>query len=153
MEEYFQNNPKSGSFNQSNRGYPNVSLMALNMYIITSGRSSYVYGEISTPAFATMVSPKERTQSNSSTAFCTNSEGDSSCALGNICIRYPQSFLNSCAGLGFHAAKGWDPVTCLGSINFEAFLKILEHLREAEGIDQGEGESEGEEMRRSLRAR
>ena len=86
-------------------------------------------------------------------------EGDNSCALGYISY---YSHPNCCAGLGFPAAEGWDPVTGLGSINFEAFLKFLENLGEAEGISgQGGGKSGGkvqygivgEQMRRSLRAR
>ena len=170
MEEYFELNPKSGAFNQSNRGYPDVSLMAFNFQSVTGGRSSFVYGGIGINAFAAMVSlvnAARVSRGKGPIGFLNGilysfyslfahdiTEGDNSCAAG-----YSP---NCCAGLGFQAAEGWDPVTGLGSINFEAFLKFLENLGEAEGVGgQGGGQSGGdgqygiedEQMRRSLRAR
>ena len=50
-------------------------------------------------------------------------EGDNSCSGVT-----PFATVNCCEGLGFQAARGWDPVTGLGSINFQAFVEFLKDL-------------------------
>ena len=45
-------------------------------------------------------------------------QGDNSCS-----VVLASGAPNCCNGLGFQAAKGWDPVTGWGSINFHAFLE------------------------------
>ena len=49
--------------------------------------------------------------------------GDNQCsALYEDCGYYNCYYYNTCCSTGFYATSGWDPVTGLGSVNFDAFL-------------------------------
>jgi tripeptidyl-peptidase-1 len=127
--------PVSG-YNSNGRGYPDVSLMG-NLYAIyVNGVLSGVSGtSASAPAFAGMVAlvNAARLANNNATLGWINPS----------LYKYYQSFIlnditsgnnlsgqksgsscNTCSQ-GFYTATGWDPVTGLGSINFENFYKTF----------------------------
>lgn len=135
VNEYFEQYPPNGMFNQNGRGYPDVSLLGHNYAIVIGGKLYSVSGtSASTPTFAGMVSlvNAARLREGKGPIGFLNiilyeshhhyandiTVGNNSCSSNGIC----------CKDLGFNATKGWDPVTGLGSINFKAFMKYLKSL-------------------------
>ncbi len=117
------------------RGYPDVSLAANNYVIVESGHYSAVSGtSASAPVFAAMVSLVNagRLAAGKSALGWINpalytyahqfandvTVGENNCAGKN-------EYAVLCCSQGFHASKGWDPVTGLGSINFDKFNQTL----------------------------
>jgi tripeptidyl-peptidase-1 len=112
-------------FNASGRGFPDVAAYGENVTIITGGQLAPVAGtSCATPIFASVIALLN----------------DRLIAAG----RSPLGFLNpwlyanahgltditdgsnpGCGTMGFPAAVGWDPVTGLGSPNFDSLLATL----------------------------
>ena len=140
VQSYFMQQPYSGAFNRDGRGYPDVSLLGFNYESVIGGVNYAGSGtSASAPVFAAMVSLVNAARlsrglgplgflnillySSHGNFINDITEGDNSCsAVSNSGVA------NCCEGLGFQAARGWDPVTGLGSINFEAFLEFLTNL-------------------------
>jgi len=130
--------PPVGTYNASGRGYPDVSILGHNYVIEDGGQLSAGSGtSASAPVFAGMISliNSQRLAAGKSAlgflnpilyqtatanpeAFHDITQGKNNCCAGNpgqqVCCQY-----------GFTAAPGWDPLTGLGSINFDTFAKIL----------------------------
>ena len=136
VNSYFSQIPMKGSLNAEGRGYPDVSLMGFHYEFVVGG-VNYVASEASaTPVFAAMVSLVNAARLSTGKGpigflnpllyssyrnFANDiTEGDNSCSSITF-FGEP----NCCEGLGFQAARGWDPVTGVGSINFQAFLEFL----------------------------
>ena len=144
VKAYFAQHSYPGLLNPEGRGYPDVSLLGFNYETVIGGMNYAVSGtSASAPVFAAMVSLVNAARiANgkgpigflnillySSYGNFTHdiTEGDNSCSsvtsFGTV---------NCCEGLGFQAARGWDPVTGLGSINFQAFVEFLKDLSPVE---------------------
>eukprot|EP00968_Pinguiococcus_pyrenoidosus_P016348 scaffold1569_cov266-Pinguiococcus_pyrenoidosus.AAC.6 len=126
--------PPSSFFNQSGRGYPDISAFGTNVPIIQQGEIQITGGtSASTPIVAAMVSllNDERIKlgmpplgflnpilyelaKTCSDCFLDIESGENDCDQSN-----------NCCPAGFKAAPGWDPVTGLGSLNFRAILREL----------------------------
>jgi hypothetical protein len=123
-------------YNSVGRGYPDVSALAASYPVILGGNLTVLYGtSASTPVVSAMVSlvnaARKKLQKsslgwinpslyklNQSFILKDITSGNNSCvALATVC----------CAQ-GFHATKGWDPLTGLGSINFTAFKEVFAGL-------------------------
>jgi len=120
--------PMAG-YTATGRAYPDIALLAHSYKIYVGGRLAIVDGtSASTPVFAGMISflnTERRRKGMPLVGWLTPS-----------LYQYAPSFVkditignNKCTALetmccheGFYAAPGWDPVTGLGSIDFQAFL-------------------------------
>ena len=120
-------------FFKLSRGYPDVSLLAHNYLIMMNGIIAPVDGtSASTPTMAAFVSlvNAERLNRGMSTMGWINpflyqysSEFVFDITSGyNKCTATFDTTPQVCCKEGFNATKGWDPVTGLGSINYEKFL-------------------------------
>lgn len=124
--------PPLNLFNSKGRAYPDVALMGYGYEVYANSRVSYECGtSASAPVFAAMIAiinSRRKSMGLSSVGFinpalysiATNANfssvfndiivGENNCPSGSgkVCCEY-----------GFYAAHGWDPVTGLGSVNFE----------------------------------
>lgn len=137
INEYFvkvQNTPqtpKSG-YNRYGRGYPDISLLAYRYSIIVGGIIRYVSGT-SASVFTGIVSsinaqrkakgwpvlgwlnPALYANTSSSLIKKDITMGNNNCvAYGTVCCLE-----------GFSATNGWDPVTGLGSIDYQQFANVF----------------------------
>jgi tripeptidyl-peptidase-1 len=127
----------SGFFNTDGRGIPDVSLLGFNYDIIVGGVHESVSGtSASTPAFAAMVSLvnaarfaagygpigflNQMLYTDSVTFIRDITSGDSSCQASD-----GYSLPVCCGNDGWKASSGWDPITGLGSVDFQAFIDIF----------------------------
>jgi len=113
------------AYNASSRGYPDVSAAAVNITTFTNGQVFNNGGtSASAPLFAalvTLVNEERLSAGKKSIGF-----------LNPTLYAHPDMFRdvvsgnNSGCGLaGFQAAKGWDPVTGLGSPRWTRFREVL----------------------------
>ena len=120
------------------RGYPDVSLLAHSYLVMINGNLSAVDGtSASTPTMAAFISlvNAERLKRGMSTMGWINpflyqyssqfaydiTSGYNKCtALFREYSGGPR--INTCCKEGFNATTGWDPVTGLGSVDYESFL-------------------------------
>jgi len=136
---------KFWTFNKSKRGYPDVSLLGHNYKVVINGYFHSVDGtSASAPvmaAFVSLVNAQRLKQGKPlmgfinpfiykySSSFINDiTSGDNKCSalycssyIYYFNSRYCKEYNNTCCKEGFHATKGWDPVTGLGSIDFENF--------------------------------
>ena len=135
VANYFSQYSPAGSYNSGGAGVPDVSLLSYNYEIVFFGINTVGSGtSASAPLFAAMVSlvnaARLKAGKNSigflniilysSYGNFTNdiTEGINNCAASStaaIC----------CNGKGFNASRGWDPITGLGSVNFDTFSTFL----------------------------
>ena len=119
-------------YSSSGRGYPDVSLLAHRYLIIMAGTARYVDGtSASAPVFGAMVSlvNQRRKAAGKSLMGWINpflyqysSHFTNDITVGkNNCGRVSSTSTYTCCDEGFYAASGWDPLTGLGSINFQKF--------------------------------
>lgn len=126
-------------FNSRGRGYPDVSLVGHDYAIILGGKLTSESGtSASTPAFAAMVTHvnAERMVAGKSPLGFLNqvlygapsdmyndiTEGENYCAAG----RPPKVI---CCDEGFNSTVGWDPVTGLGTVNYDIMRDYLLSLK------------------------
>lgn len=144
IKEYFANLPTSktpvSGYNKKGRGYPDVSLVAVNYVVILNGEETLVGGtSAAAPVFAGMVSlvnGARLKKGKSSLGFLNpalyklSSKFINDITSGsNKCAPGPTSKSASvCCSQGFEATRGWDPVTGLGSVDFEKFMETLVQL-------------------------
>ncbi|KIK68221.1 hypothetical protein GYMLUDRAFT_154174 [Collybiopsis luxurians FD-317 M1] len=114
-----------GLYNRTGRGYPDVSAQGEKIQIFLSGEVASVKGtSASSPIFASIV------------ALLNDelmSKGRSSLGFLNPWIyAHPEAFHDiksgsnpGCGTKGFPALEGWDPVTGVGSPNYQAMRKAL----------------------------
>jgi len=121
--------PVSG-YSTTGRGYPDVALMAKYYQTIIGGKTYYLSGTVvAAPVFAAMVSlvNAARLKIGRSTLGFLNpalyayngsfandiTSGDNKCTTIQCCTQ------------GFYTAKGWDPVTGFGSVDFTKFYNLF----------------------------
>ncbi|CAF1285942.1 unnamed protein product [Didymodactylos carnosus] len=138
IDDYFQIGidtlPPVTFFNNSNRAYPDLSLLAFNYMIKMNGnQDTAVDGtSASTPAIAGLFSSinDRRLQYNMKPLGFLNP------LLYQLAEIYPEVFYDitkggnncnrlTCCKYGFSAQKGYDPVSGLGSINYDRLMKLL----------------------------
>eukprot|EP01039_Chlorochromonas_danica_P007525 gene7525-8323_t len=145
VTNYFNTvSPKPQNGYGSGRGYPDISMMGNNYFIITNQSINAVSGtSASAPVFAGVVSlansvRKAKGQSslgflnpllyaNASLFVMDITVGNNSCTSASSSSVVGDTFVYSgvCCSEGFVASAGWDPVTGLGSVNVEKFLHLV----------------------------
>eukprot|EP00656_Telonema_subtile_P049634 TRINITY_DN6209_c0_g1_i2.p1 TRINITY_DN6209_c0_g1~~TRINITY_DN6209_c0_g1_i2.p1 ORF type:complete len:240 (+),score=56.29 TRINITY_DN6209_c0_g1_i2:1107-1826(+) len=118
---------------KTGRGYPDVGLAGHNYPTIVGGQVSIGSGtSASTPVFAAMVSRVNSARiaagkptlgflnpalyaSNASSIYNDVTSGENNCAAQ----------AQVCCSEGFYAAKGWDPLTGFGSVDFAKFKQLM----------------------------
>jgi len=130
-------------YNQSGRGYPDVSVVGLNILLYVGGQPAFVGGtSASAPIFASIVNliNEKRLAAGKSTLGFINP----------TLYKNPQAFTDvsylvsvvyalltrqittgsnpGCNTNGFNATKGWDPVTGIGTPKFSKLLDVFMDL-------------------------
>eukprot|EP00696_Hemimastix_kukwesjijk_P005903 gnl/Hemi2/17514_TR5790_c0_g1_i1.p1 gnl/Hemi2/17514_TR5790_c0_g1~~gnl/Hemi2/17514_TR5790_c0_g1_i1.p1 ORF type:complete len:847 (-),score=267.78 gnl/Hemi2/17514_TR5790_c0_g1_i1:87-2582(-) len=130
-------------FNPQGRGYPDVSAAGHSYIEVAEGEFSFVDGtSASAPLFAGMLSllndyllsEHGKTLGYVTPLLYQMAHTYPACfndvVLGNnACGETIVSFEPNCCEYGFSASTGWDPVTGLGSPNFEAMLAFLKQQK------------------------
>ncbi|EIW75859.1 tripeptidyl peptidase A [Coniophora puteana RWD-64-598 SS2] len=116
----------AGMYNASGRAYPDVSAQGVNYLVYIAGQPHNVSGtSAATPAFAAIVSMLNdaRLRAGKSSLGFLNPilYGNASVALNDV----TEGNNPGCATPGFNATKGWDPVTGLGTPNFEKLKDVV----------------------------
>ena len=110
---------------QSVRGYPDVSANGANYVVASEGGFSLVYGtSASTPTFGAVITLINEQRAN---------KGKKSVGFINPTLYANPGMLNDitggsndgCGTSGFLAVPGWDPVTGLGTPNYERMLEVF----------------------------
>eukprot|EP01132_Coremiostelium_polycephalum_P003186 gene3186-3990_t len=128
--------PSSNFFNSSNRGFPDISALGHNYYILLGGSGMQVDGtSCSSPVIGGMVAMLNSYRLNNGKptlgfinqllyqAYASNPAIYNDITTGNnFCTE------NCCAKTGYTATKGWDPVTGLGTPNFKLLLAYVQSL-------------------------
>lgn len=131
---YLANNikfPDSKLFNPSGRGFPDVSVLGFNYLVASGGKVHPESGtSASTPVFASMlaiINSRRNSKnlppvgfvnpalysfaSHQTDIFHDITVGENNCAASHA--------TPNCCPMGFLATAGWDPITGLGSVDFE----------------------------------
>jgi len=140
--------PAAG-FDTSGRGYPDVAVAGHSYEVIIGGKVQSVDGtSCSSPAFAAMISlinAKRKTEgkmplgflnhmlyaTSTAAAFNDITTGNNRCTANGQTREWSKSGRNfgilppTCCCEGFDAAEGWDPVSGLGSVNFQKLAQAL----------------------------
>ncbi|KAF7187867.1 Aorsin, partial [Pseudocercospora fuligena] len=114
-----------GTFNASGRAYPDVALLGANVTMVDQGKVVVSGGtSAAAPLFAAMISrinDERLLAGKKAIGF-----------LNRILYEHPEVFNDitegsnpGCGTAGFEAAKGWDPVSGLGSPNFSQLRSLL----------------------------
>jgi len=132
--------PPAAQYNGAGRGYPDVALLGHNYDVCIAGQFYQVSGtSASTPTVAgmiTLINDARLSEGKSPLGFLNPSLYD---LAGNATAAPPFNDIttgenNCCAGdqgqetcckWGFYAAKGWDPLTGWGSIDYANLLSLL----------------------------
>eukprot|EP01038_Epipyxis_sp_PR26KG_P012692 gene12692-17018_t len=126
--------PSITGYNTVGRGYPDISLLANYYTLIVDGQTVISSGtSVSAPVFAgmiTLINAERKNLNLGSVGFLNPSlykynttfvkditDGDNKCTAGSTCCTQ-----------GFSGAKGWDPVTGLGAVNFNKLKTLLVSL-------------------------
>lgn len=149
LKSYFSNNKESWGpwkdlFVKTGRGFPDVALQAANYRVVLAGKAYLIGGtSASAPAFAGLVGllNDERIASGKkplgflnpllyspsvAKTFTDITKGRSTGCDGTRFGKTPIDGNPAIVpGAGWDAVKGWDPVTGLGSPNFDALRKVL----------------------------
>jgi len=129
--------PDASNFNQSNRGFPDVSALGHNFLIALGSEWTGVDGtSCSSPVFGAVVSLLNdwRLNNNKTTLGFLNPVLYQAAAADVTTFKDIITGNNKCTEAccstqGFEATKGWDPVTGLGTPNFPALLKFVQSLK------------------------
>lgn len=119
-------------FSKENRGYPDISALANNFLVVANKKFFAISGtSAACPVVAGMVSliNSERLRRGDSTVGWLN---PSLYMLHKHFVNDIQDGMNRCIGgrmfccpQGFYCNSGWDPVTGLGSLDFDKFLSTM----------------------------
>jgi len=145
VAEYFKAGvqyPPIGYFNRSGRGFPDVGAIGHNLLIYTEGGAQPVGGtSASSPIFASIlallnVASIEKTGKPIGFAnpFLYKMHQDCADCFNDVTVGDNKCTEDGCASTckGYECAKGWDPVTGLGTPNFEkmlAYVKAGNHMK------------------------
>ncbi|GAM22530.1 hypothetical protein SAMD00019534_057050 [Acytostelium subglobosum LB1] len=125
--------PPQSKFNESNRGYPDVSVVGHNYMIYLNGPTFVDGTTCATPTFAGMVAllNSYRLSMNKSTLGFLNPllySAPSSC-FNDITIGNNKCTQVCCTtDAGYTATAGWDPVSGLGTPRFKNLLAYIDTL-------------------------
>lgn len=120
--------PEKSLFDIRGRGFPDVAAMGTDFVVVDHGRKISVGGtSASTPTFAGLVSQLNEIRFQA---------GKPSLGFLNpLLYLHPEAFNDivsghnpGCGEQGFYADVGWDPITGLGSPNFQRLSKIVSEL-------------------------
>ncbi|KAI8960417.1 subtilisin-like protein [Daldinia sp. FL1419] len=119
----------SAYFNSSNRGFPDVAAQGSRFVVIDKGRSALLSGtSASSPVFAGVVAllnAARKSQGEAPLGFLNPWLYNNSAALIDITSGYGSGCSGNSAfrnGARWNATEGWDPVTGLGTPDFEKLL-------------------------------
>lgn len=125
-------------YNAKGRAYPDVSIIGVRYRTYISGRFMFAYGtSAATPVFAGMISlvnSARQKRGLSTVGFINptiyNPENsikfqDITKGANNCCANYLYPSPGICCTSGFTAARGFDPISGLGNINFPNLLRIF----------------------------
>lgn len=114
-----------GIYNRAGRGYPDISAVGDNVVIFTMGAPTLIGGtSASSPLFAAVLTRinEERIKAGKSTVgFVNPTLYKNPGAMHDITMGTNPG----CGTDGFTAAKGWDPLTGLGTPNYPKLLKVF----------------------------
>ena len=117
-----------GIYNRLGRGYPDVAAIGDNVIIFNAGGPTLIGGtSASTPVFASILTRinEERLAAGKTTVgFVNPTLYANPGAFNDITVGNN----SGCGTSGFFAAKGWDPVTGLGTPNYPVLLDIFMKL-------------------------
>lgn len=133
VQSYFANNMPTYSAEQYNnsqtvRGYPDVSANGANYVVAVDGALSLIYGtSASSPTFGSVITLINEERANA---------GKGPVGFINPTIYANPTIFNDitsggnqgCGTPGFTAVAGWDPVTGLGTPNYQAMLSVFQDL-------------------------
>ncbi|KAF2429089.1 subtilisin-like protein [Tothia fuscella] len=120
---------QSSKFNRNGRGFPDISAIGKNYAIALNGKLQTIHGtSASAPTVASLITliNDKRLQAGKGTV-----------GFINPILYQHQSVMNDiatgenygCNGTkAFNAVRGWDPVTGLGTLNFQKLLKVYRAL-------------------------
>jgi len=122
--------PPANQYNASGRGFPDISAVGMNLPYIANGKEGTAGGtSFSSPIFGGVLSLLNdiRISAKKSTlGFVTpllyQISADNPTAFNDITTG-PKNADGNCAG--FPPARGWDPVTGLGTPNFQVLAKVI----------------------------
>jgi tripeptidyl-peptidase-1 len=129
--------PASG-YSTTGRGYPDVSMAALNYEVIIGGKPNMLSGtSASAPVVAGMISLVNSARlkaGKSALGFVNPAVYQNGAAIirnditsgNNKCAASSRNQV--CCTQGFYATAGWDPVTGFGSLDFTKFSNIFSKL-------------------------
>jgi subtilase family serine protease len=128
--------PPASYFNAAGRGHPDVAAMGHNILIILSNSSTPVGGtSASSPTFAAVIALLNQAQIAETgkplgflNPFLYQMYAEKPSAFNDIVTGDNTCTEDGCqpgVGYGFYCAKGWDPVTGLGSPNFPEMLAYV----------------------------
>jgi tripeptidyl-peptidase-1 len=138
VADYFASvqTPPAKGYAASGRGYPDVSLSGFG-YEVVIGEAIYIVcgTSASAPSVAAMASLVNaiRVEAGASTLGFLNpalyAAGTSSGVFNDVTEGENQCTANGavCCKEGFYAAKGWDPATGFGSVDYAAFKAQMVH--------------------------
>ena len=121
------------NYNSNHRGYPDVALLAHSYAVVADGYFYVVDGtSASAPVFAGMISlvNSQRVAAGKSSMgwvnpflykYYSNFTNDITEGDKNGCSSLDYYGDSTCCLEGFYSSENWDPVTGLGSINFDKF--------------------------------
>lgn len=129
----------SGTFNISNRAYPDIVAWSSFVNVIIDGVSQPVAGtSVSAPVMGAMISlvNARRLEMNMSPMGFVNpflyafsdlfvndiTYGNNTCTEADSSTFFETSC--GCCEYGYYASKGWDPVSGLGTLNYTKFLDV-----------------------------
>ncbi|KAK4554593.1 Tripeptidyl-peptidase sed1 [Recurvomyces mirabilis] len=115
----------NGIYNRIGRGYPDVSAVGDNVVIFNKGLPTLIGGtSASSPAFAAILTRinEERLKAGKSTVGFVNPTLYSN---PGVLHDITTGSNPGCGEAGFTCAKGWDPVTGLGTPNYPAMLTLF----------------------------
>jgi len=128
------NLPPAGQFNPQGRAYPDVSSLGYNYNVVIGGHTYGLSGtSASTPVFCamvTLVNGDRETKGKASLGFLNPLlYAIDKSVYNDITVGYNNCAASqsspTCCPAGFYAAKGWDPLTGYGSIDFNLFADVL----------------------------
>jgi tripeptidyl-peptidase-1 len=120
--------PPSGSYDAKSRGTPDVAALGEGFQVINDGRAISVGGtSAAAPTFAAMVSLLNEARLGAGKApmgflntwLYANADAFTDVTVGNDKVGRGGETLP----FGYDCAAGWDPVTGLGTVQFDALLK------------------------------
>ena len=125
----------SAGYNPNGRGYPDLAMIGVYYEAIIGGSTQNLFGtSASAPVVAAMVSllNSYRLRSNQSSVGFLNPTMYANSGLfnditsgSNNCASSTVPSAATCCSSGFSCSKGWDPVTGLGSVQFNMLAKMF----------------------------